>query len=174
MLRMYLGSAIILFSMLPSGVSARRLPDSGTPQSMQRLIACRSVADSTARLACFDLESKGIAAAISSKDLVIVDRERAKVAGRSMFGFSIPNFGGLFGTGGEMNSIEQKVAGVSRNAYGGWLIKLDDGSVWSQSDDSALGLEPRAGQKVTVKRGALGSFVMSVAGQPGFKAVRVS
>ena len=167
-------SIIIATVLLISGTAnARRLPDSGTPQTIQRLLGCRQIGDATARLACFDSESSGVASAIGTKDLVVIDKERARIAGRSMVGFSIPNFGGLFGNGGAISSIEQKVASVSHNPYGGWLIKLDDGSVWNQTDDSVLGLAPRIGDKVTVRRGVLGSFVVSVHDQPSFQAVRI-
>lgn len=164
-------TAVLL--LVPVTADARGFAESGTPGTIERLLACRHIADSSARLACFDGESSGVAKAIATKDLVVIDKDRARLAGRSMFGFSIPNFGGLFGNGGAIGSIEQKVASARRNPYGGWLIKLDDGSVWSQTDDGVLGLDPRAGDKVTVRRGALGSFVVSVRNQPGFKAVRI-
>ena len=61
--------------------------------------------------------------AISSKDLVFVDKEKARAASRSLFGFSIPNFGGLFGgTEGEIKSIESTVTRSSRNQFGGWIV----------------------------------------------------
>lgn len=158
---------------LSGAADARRLPDSGTPETIDRLLGCRRLPEATSRLACFDSESLGVVTAIASRDLVVIDKERARIAGRSMFGFSIPNFGGLFGNGGAISSIEQKVASVSHNPYGGWLIKLDDGSVWNQTDDGVLGLAPRISDQVTVRRGALGSFVVSVRNQPGFKAIRI-
>ena len=55
---------------------------------------------------------------------------------------------------------------------GGWVIKLADGSVWSQTDDWP-GLDARPGKKVVVKRGTLGSFWLSIAGQNGIKVKRI-
>jgi len=78
----------------------------------------------------------------------------------------------MFG-GGDLNQIEGTVAGVTQNADGGWIIKLADGSVWSQTDDTPVALDPRRGDKITVKRGALGSYFVKIGNQPGFKAKRI-
>ena len=39
---------------IAGGAEARSVPNTGTPQSVQQLIACRSIADSAERLACYD------------------------------------------------------------------------------------------------------------------------
>ncbi len=44
------------------------------------------------------------------------------------------------------------------------MIILDDGSVWTQTDDWP-GLDAKIGKKVTVKRGVLGSYWLSIPGQ---------
>lgn len=110
--------------------------------------------------------------AINTKDLVMVDKEKARAAGRSLFGFSIPNFAGLFGGTGEISQIDGTIKGTSRNNDGGWVIILDDGSVWTQTDDWP-GLDAKIGKKVTVKRGVLGSYWLSIPGQNGIKVKRI-
>lgn len=145
----------------------------GTPNQVDRLMKCRAIAAADQRLACFDKESAAMGAAISSKDLVFVDKEKARAAKRSLFGFSIPNFGGLFGGGDEeIDQIESTVKSTGHNADGGWIITLADGSTWSQTDDWP-GLDPRPGKKVIVKRAALGSFRLSIVGQNGIKVKRI-
>ncbi len=104
---------------------------------------------------------------------MVIDKARANEAKRSLFGFSVPNFAGLFGGGDEVNQIESTVAGVGQNGDGGWTIKLADGSTWTQTDDSPIALEPRRGDKVVVRRGSLGSYFFRLGSQPGFKAKRV-
>lgn len=153
---------------------ARTVPNTGTPVSVQQLLDCRGVADSAQRLACYDRQAAAMGQAIASKELVVIDKARASQAKRSLFGFSVPNFGGLFGGGeDDIKQIESTVAGTSRNADGGWVLKLADGSTWSQVDDAMLGLPPRRGDKVIVKRGLMGSFYLELAKQPGFKAKRI-
>jgi hypothetical protein len=152
--------------------AAKRV-DVATPAQVERLMACRSLTAADQRLACFDRESAAMNSAIVSKDLVFVDKEKARAAKRSLFGFSIPNFGGLFGGGDdEISQIESTVARTDHNPEGGWVIYLADGSVWSQTDDWP-GLDPRPGKKVIVKRAALGSFRLSIPGQNGIKVKRI-
>jgi hypothetical protein len=52
------------------------------------------------------------------------------------------------------------------------VITLQDGSVWTQTDDWP-GLDARPGKKVIVKRGTLGSFWLSIPGQNGIKVKRI-
>ena len=112
--------------------------------------------------------------AIQAKNLVFVDKEKARAAKRSLFGFSIPDFGGLFGGGDddEVKQIESTVRSTGRNPDGGLVITLADGSVWSQTDDYP-GLDPRPGKTAIVKRGSLGTFWLSIPGQSGIKVKRV-
>jgi hypothetical protein len=92
-----------------------------------------------------------------------------------LFGFSVPSFGGLFGGDDrdEVRQIEAAVTRAYRNPEGGWTVRLADGSTWTQTDDSPIALGPRSGDKVVVKRGTLGSFIMNVNRQPGVKVRRV-
>lgn len=156
-----------------SGAEARKPIATGTPANVQRLLGCRSIQDNAQRLACFDRETTAVDQAIASKDLVLIDRARATAAKRSLFGFSIPDFGGLFGGGDEVKEIASTVTAFSRRGYLGWTIRLADGSEWAQTDDAELGLPPARGQKVVVHRGSFGAFYLRLNGQPGFKVKRV-
>lgn len=151
---------------------AARTVKTGTPAQVQRLLACRTITAADQRLACYDRETEAMNRAIVSQDLVMVDKERARAAGRSLFGFSIPNFGGLFGSNGEVSQIDGIIRSTGRNSDGGWVITLNDGSVWSQTDDWP-GLDARPGKNVIVKRGTLGSFWLSIPGQNGIKVKRI-
>jgi hypothetical protein len=152
--------------------NAKRAPDTGTPAQVQHLLACRTITAADQRLACYDRETAAMSKAIETKDLVMLDKEKARAAGRSLFGFSVPNFGGLFGSNGDISQIEGTIKSAAHNSDGGWLITLDDGSVWTQTDDWP-GLDARAGKKVTVKRGVLGSYWLSIPGQNGIKVKRI-
>lgn len=161
-------------AVLAAGAEARSVPGTGTPQSVQQLIGCRSIADSAQRLACYDRQAAIIDQGIAKREIVVIDKARATAAKRSLFGFSIPNFGGLFGgSEDEIKQIESTVAQVGQNPEGGWTLRLADGSTWTQVDDSPLGLPPMRGDKVVVRRGSLGSFYLTIGKQPGFKAKRI-
>jgi hypothetical protein len=170
-----LGAGAIGLLVLASPVHARTAPQAGTPQQIERLLACEGQKDAAQRLQCFDRETAAIRQSLAKRDLVVVDRARANQARRGLFGFSVPSFGGLFGGDDQdaIRQIESAVTRASRNAEGGWTVRLADGSTWTQTDDNPIALEPRSGDKVVVRRAALGSFTMSVNRQPGVKVRRI-
>jgi hypothetical protein len=154
--------------------NAKGPPATGTPQSMQQLLSCRSIQDSAQRLACYDREAAAVSQAIATRNLVLIDKQRATQTKRALFGFSIPDFGGLFGgADDEVKEISSTVVSASKMGYLGWTIKLADGSTWVQTDDAELGLPPEKGDKVVVHRSSLGAFFLRVGGQPGFKVKRI-
>ena len=155
--------------------SARGPAKTGTPVQMQRLLACRAMGDPAQRLACFDREAATVETAIGTKEMVVVDKGRVREARRDLFGFSVPSFGGLFGSDpeDEIKQVEGVVNTVRRNPEGGWTMQLADGSVWTQTDDSMIAIAPKHGTKIVVRRGTLGSFKLSVDGQPGVRVKRI-
>lgn len=157
-----------------SPASAKPAPEPGMPVQINRLLSCRSVAATAERLACFDRESALVGGAVERKDLVVFDRDSVRKTRRSLFGFSVPDLG-VFGNSDNdaLDRIEGVLRSAGSNRDGGHTFVLEDGSRWSQIDDRPLALEPRSGDKVTVRRGALGSFVLSVGHQPGLKVRRI-
>ncbi len=142
---------------------------------IQRVLACRQIADSVLRLACFDREVAVAQANIASKDLVVIDRVQAKAARRTLFGFGGGGIGNLFGDGDkdEIKEVLGVVGSARRNGEGTYTIKLADGSTWMQSDDAEIAFKPITGQKVVIRRGALGTYRLSVNGQPAVKVRRI-
>jgi hypothetical protein len=159
---------------LGASAEAKPIPPTAPPAAVQSLLNCRSIADSAQRLACYDRAAQGFAEAVGKKEVVVLDKARANEARRSLFGFSIPNFGALLGGGGdEISQIESTVTDVVENGDGGFTLRLADGSTWTQIDDTPVALAPRRGDKVVVRRGALGAYFVKLGSQPGFKARRV-
>jgi hypothetical protein len=163
-----------LAALFATGATARSTPPTGTPAAVQSLLNCRAIAESAQRLACFDKASESFVDALGKKEVVIIDKARANEAKRSLFGFSIPNFGALFGGGDDqVNQIEGTVTAAFENGYDGWTIRLADGSTWEQTDGAPVALPPRRGDKVVIRRGAIGAYFVRIGSQPGFKAKRV-
>jgi hypothetical protein len=148
------------------------------PQLFRNLVACRALSDATARLACFDATSAAMENATQSKDLVIVDRAQVRATRRGLFGLNLPSLP-IFGGGDdddkdEVKSIESVAASASQDTNGRWIVRLQEGGTWTQTDSSPLGRRPRAGSKVVVNRAAMGSYMMRIDGQPGIRARRVN
>jgi hypothetical protein len=159
------------------GALAKNKPKEGPPPAqVTQLLSCRAVVDSAQRLACYDKAAATIGDAVAKRDLVVFDRESVKKTKRGLFGFSIPNLG-IFGDDDdavEIKQIDGEIASTAMNGDGGYIFRLTDGSRWSQTDSKPIALEPRSGDKVIIKKGALGSYFMSVGKQPGIKVKRIN
>jgi hypothetical protein len=137
---------------------------------------CRAIEDSSQRLACFDKTVAAMAQAESSGDLMTIDREQRRAVRKQAFGLTLPTLE-IFNRGEkpeEANRIAAKVARASRDQEGKWIIVLDDGAVWRQTDDYDLNRDPKAGSSVVISKGVAGSFFMKVDGQQAFRARRES
>lgn len=165
---------LVLIAALPTAAMAKnpRTVTKRTQTEVDVLLSCRAVADAQARLACYDDKAAKLSTAVAERNVVIIDKVQAHEASRALFGFSIPNFGGLFGGGDEIQKIDSTVASSGYNADGGLILTLADGSVWSQTDDKPT-IPPRHGEKVTVSRGMMGSFFVETRSSNMFKAKRV-
>jgi hypothetical protein len=147
-----------------------------SPAVVQSLLDCRKVTDNTERLACFDKAAATMQSATVSGDLVSIDREQRRAARRQAFGFILPSLSFLErgDKPEEANQITATVAIAKMDANGKWLIQLDDGAVWRQTEVQDLGREPHKGSKVNIRSGLLGSYFMTIDGQGAGKAKRES
>lgn len=145
------------------------------PQTFEALVRCRAIADDAARLRCFDEAAAALQAAAERRDVVVVDRAQVRESRRRLFGISLPGlplFGGGDNDDDEVDHVEGVVASASQDGLGHWMVTLQDGAVWLQTDNRPLALRPRPGQPVLINRGALGSFMMRVNRQPGIRVRR--
>ncbi|WP_067732888.1 hypothetical protein [Novosphingobium naphthalenivorans] len=162
---------------IPQSALAKDDDKAPPPALYSQLMDCRTIADPTARLACYDAKTAALDEATRKNEVVITDKEAVKRARRGLFGFTAP-IGKLMGFGGDdedenrIDEIESTIESARRTP-GGWHIKLADGSVWEQNDTRSFILSPKPGNAVKVKRGSLGTFRVSVAGQPSVKMRRV-
>lgn len=147
------------------------------PELFEALVRCRAITDDAARLQCFDGAAANLQQAAERRDLVVVDRQQVRESRRRLFGLALPRLP-IFGGGGdddeedEIDSIESQVASASQIEFGRWLVRLEDGSTWVQTDNEILAGRPRPGQPVRVSRAALGTFMMRVNNQPGIRVRR--
>jgi hypothetical protein len=133
--------------------------DVARPQVYVELVKCKEIADPTQRLACFDAASAKIEQAADAKDIVILDRTEVKKTKRSLFGFQLPKIK-FFDDDekDESNVIETTFASVNEIGYGKYQFEIPDGGTWQTTEPSRRML--RVGQKVKIKRAAVGSFMM--------------
>ena len=156
--------------------SAKKAEAGPPPAQINALLDCRAITDPAARLDCYDKAAAVVGDAVAKRDLVVFDRESVKKTKRGLFGFSIPNLG-IFGDDNadvEIKQIDGEVVSTAFNGDGGYIFRLADGSRWSQIDGKTIAVAPRTGDKVVVRKGALGSYTLSVDRQPGVKVRRTN
>jgi hypothetical protein len=145
-----------------------------------KLSACRTIADNAQRLACFDAAAAKLDAAVAANDVYMVDKAQVRQTRRTLFGLPLPDLG-LFGGGGgddkdtdknEITQIDSTITSARMNADG-WVITIAEGSAWQQTDSKPLGVRPKPGMAVVVKRAALGSYRMNIDGQAAIKVKRI-
>jgi hypothetical protein len=135
------------------------------------LIQCRQIGEAEQRLACFDRAASEIAGA---GEIAIVSREDITRDQRSLFGFSAPMMN-PFNRGGrteELQSITATLTSVRDGGRGAWVLTLDDGSVWRAIDSTTPTFSIRRQYPVTVRRAAMGSYMMKVGDTPPFRVRR--
>ncbi|MCC5980343.1 MAG: hypothetical protein JJU26_01360 [Oceanicaulis sp.] len=161
-----------------------------SPAIIEAIIACRSISEPDARLACLDEASGRLETAVRGDHIVVVEREQAVAAERDSFGLSFANPGrvlasivgratGITESGvqeyedgvravrredGEIDSLSNlPVRAITQNHRGQLIVTLQNGQVWRQIDNRRVRV-PRSVDGVTldVQRAALGSFFMSL------------
>ena len=148
-----------------------------TSPLISEISACRAMTDADRRLACYDRAAARLDAAQQNREIVIIDREEVQKTKRTLFGLSLPRLD-IFSGGKqeedeeEIKEITAKIATASVGSDGNWLIRLEDGAKWHQTDGKMIASRPRPGSTVLIRRGALGSFIMRVDNQPGVKVRR--
>lgn len=145
------------------------------PAVLDQVYACASVAAEAERLACYDAAVGRLREAQTSGSLVAVDRAQAEEIERDAFGFSLPSLPRLFGNrdavaAAPVNENRLEIARVVRRQNLPATFTMTNGQVWTQIGTEST-RNVREGGAVTIRRAALGSFMMSV--EAGGHAVRV-
>ena len=155
-----------------STLSGQPVPAQERPETLARLMSCRTVTDAAARLACFDAAAGVLDSAQQQGDLVVMDRAQVNQTRRQLFGFDMPALPQLFGPEGtvEIDSIDTTLQSAALTGEGRWVFRLADGGVWRQIDSERVRFQNRPGQTVRVRKASLGSFLLTV---DDSRAVRV-
>ena len=177
-------------------------PETVPPQDVLEAVGrCAGVADNQARLACYDALVPRVKDALAAPpESLPGNRAPSAEEQRSWFGFDL---GSLFGSSPSQQTTPQQfgsdrlpstqakeetaaaavdsiTAGVSDVAYtpfGKFIVFLDNGQVWRQIEgdaDHAIFKRPAKDNKVTISRGFIGSYNLTINdGEKLFKVTRV-
>jgi hypothetical protein len=144
--------------------------DVARPQVYIDLVQCKDIADGAARLTCYDAASAKMRQAAEAKDIVILDRAEVRKTKRSLFGFLLPKLPFFEDDEkDEFTNIESTFASVTPIGYGKYQFSIPDGGTWETTEPAKGNL--REGQKVKIKRGSVGGFLMQI-GSGGYVRVK--
>ena len=132
---------------------------------------CRAIEADVARLACFDAAATRLAAA---GEVAVVSRQDVEQNQRRLFGFNVSALNPFENSarGENLQSISATMTSARNLGRDEWSITLDDGSVWRKTDGVEVLFSPSRQYPVTVRRAALGSYMMKVANDPPFRVRR--
>ena len=155
--------------------SSRAAP--AQPRHLGALEACRAIGADAARLACFDRESAALLTASRSGELSVVDRADMRTARRSLFGFALPKlpfFSGDKSADEVPDTLDSTIVTAQGVANDRYRIRIAAGEAeWETTESKVSFSAPRAGQKIVIKKGALGSYFLRINGQVGIKGRRI-
>lgn len=140
------------------------LPVAASAKADRDMQACRAIADRDARLACYDR---------------LVDEAQRDFGGKKAERDPQRDFGA---TGAmvpqevrdaEITNITSKITQVQYDRYTGWTMALDTGAVWTQSERTTTGRDPKVGASMEIRKGPLGSYIAKIDGGRPFRVKRV-
>ncbi len=147
------------------------------PPTLVAIEACRALADSALRLACFDVSTKRLVEAERTGDVSVVDRSQLRRARRSLFGLSMPKlpfFAGDRSAEDDKDELDSTITSAQQIGYGKYqLVIADGGATWRTTEAFTTMRDPKKGDKIVIKRGPLGSYMLRISGQRGVKGIRV-
>ncbi len=146
------------------------------PAQLRAVTACRQVADTGARLACYDGAVDALSQATAAGTLVVVDREDVRRTRRNLFGFSLPKlpfFSGDRSQDEVPEEIEATVRSASPFGYQRWRLDLGDNGTWQTTEPQTAQSLPRAGTKLKIKKGILGAYRITIGSGRPIAAMRV-
>lgn len=144
---------------------------------LAKVYACSDIKDGAQRLACFDAAVAGLKADEAKGDVAVVSRGQIREAEVKSFG--LPNASvtsSVAAAAGKPakpeetpDKVKMAVKSISAASDGKIFFSMENGQVWRQTDGDHvdLGNPPWIAE---VRKGALGSFMLSVNGK---HAVRV-
>lgn len=162
---------LLLIAFIGLTASGAKADEPRRSDYLAKLAACRAIAGSAERLACYDEAAGALDDAVAARRVVVIDREEVRRTNRSLFGFNVPRIPFLSGGGDdediEINSTIQSASALGNGRY---RIAVVGNGVWNTLEPADAIRDPRAGNKVRIRRGAIGSYLMNIEGR---RAVRV-
>lgn len=128
---------------------------------------CRAESDPTARVACYDSAVDALTAARAKKDIVVLDKEDVRQTRRGLFGFALPRLPFFAGKEDDPDAeipkeLKSTVKSARAIGYGKWRIELEDGALWETTEARTGFKDPKPGAAITIERGLMNGYFITV------------
>lgn len=133
-----------------------------------QLARCAAIAAAAQRLSCYDALAASVlpARAAGASGAAAHSDAAAAPSDASSFGLPPPQLALMQGP----SSIHARLQGVTSNPYGDTIVQLDNGQAWKvEQSDAPLW----SGEAVTIRRAALGSFLMVTSDRHSYRVERL-
>lgn len=170
-MKQMIGAAAAIAALASTGLAAA---EATPPPVLADVVKCRAETDDGRRLACYDKAAGVLAKATSDGSIAVVSREDMRKSRRSLFGFALPKlpfFSGDDSAEDTPEEIETSVKSARMTRDGNYTLVMADGAIWRTTEP--LKRMPQSGDKAKIKKAALGSYFLSVAGRIGVRAMRI-
>ena len=172
---LYLAGPLLLSGLAtaPVAVSAQTA-NPVRPALLEDLLACRAITAADARLVCFDTATAAFETAEQEGEVTVIDQVQARQTRTRLFGLDLDS-ADLFGRlrqDDPVDAIETTLTSARQDGQGRWTFVLADGSTWRQIDDERVTGRATPGASVRIRQGAVGSYLLSVAGSRSVRARR--
>lgn len=161
----------------PDNVEQVREALSERPEVVNKVFACKDITESQARLECYDSSVDDLLKATDANEIVVADQAQIKEAKRGLFGLRLPNLK-IFGNGNDGDDADTKITAnivrVGKQGRRKWIMVLDNGARWVQTDTKRLSRDPRKGSEIVIRNAAAGSFLANIDGQTAIRVRRIN
>ena len=171
----------LFFFILAASVSTAALSQDSKDTNLPRpaifddLINCRTIADDTERLACYDGNVGKLDEAQKKEEIIVTDKQSVQEAKRGLFGFNLPKLS-IFGKEGEeqLEELVTTIKSARQDRSGKWTFILEDGAKWQQIDTDGSSRQVKPGMEVRIRKASLGSYFVNVEGRRAIRMMRVN
>ena len=150
------------------------------------VLACRDLTDAQLRLACFDKETATLArapaTAIAAAPTTRAASSAAPIAppvtpeqkfGLSSGALAAQEAAATGAPAAKEFKLQSRIIALSLAGDGGTIFTLDDAQVWRQAEQDGSELLAKLGDAVTISRGMLGSYWLTLKSGRGCKVSRL-
>jgi hypothetical protein len=156
---------------------------------------CSRISKADARIECYDQVAKDAAAGVFQRSAApapqapaatpnwaappnaVIPAQRPGTAAAPSGSASASGFGASEVNGNRTDSgpdaVQVEVASSSDNGLQQWRIRLADGAIWQMTERVSMFRPPAPHEIITIRKGALGSFLMDVGKQGSVRVRRV-